>query len=263
MALRLGWLGCLVLPAMLVASGAHAADPPKTPAVETPAQAQAREHFTKARGLYQAGSYREAIGELEAAFALDPTGKDLVFNLGVVHEKLGDIDDALKYFHRYEQMELDPQERSRADAFIKRLEGAKREVKPPPEPQPLPPPPPKQEEPPKHGRIDVLTIGAAVIAAGGIGTGVFFGLRATSNRPSSGYVTGKDGSFGDLQAQADKAHTDAIISDVGFAVGVVAAGAAAYLYFARTRDSHPRSGSITVSATPTPGGGAVILGGRF
>src|SRR5258708_3629396 len=63
--------------------------------------AAARKHFEKARGFYGQGAYREAITELEAAHALDPSAKDLVFNLGVVHEKLSDIDEALNWFRVY------------------------------------------------------------------------------------------------------------------------------------------------------------------
>jgi tetratricopeptide (TPR) repeat protein len=60
--------------------------------------AAARKHFEKARAYYGQGAYREAVNELEAAHVLDPNAKDLVFNLGVVHEKLSDIDEALNWF---------------------------------------------------------------------------------------------------------------------------------------------------------------------
>src|ERR1700690_578312 len=88
----------------------------------------ARKHFEKARSYYGQGAYREAVSELEAAHQLDPNAKDLVFNLGVVHEKLADIDEALTWFRLYTTMDLLPQERDRADAYIRRLEGAKREL---------------------------------------------------------------------------------------------------------------------------------------
>src|SRR5580704_1354868 len=90
--------------------------------------AAARAHFEKARTCYEQGAYREAISELEAAHTLDPTAKDLVFNLGVVHEKLADIDDALTWFRLFTTMDLTPQERERADSYIRRLEGAKSEL---------------------------------------------------------------------------------------------------------------------------------------
>ena len=100
--------------------------------------AAARRHFDKARADYEQGEYREAIAELEAAHALDPSAKDLVFNLGVVHEKLSDIADALEWFQLYTTMSLTPQERDRADAYIRRLEGAKKELaqRPPGPPAP-------------------------------------------------------------------------------------------------------------------------------
>ncbi len=92
------------------------------------AVAAARKHFERARAYTGQGAYREAIAELEAAHQLDPNAKDLVFNLGVVHEKLSDIDEALNWFRLYTTMELVPQERERADAYIRRLEGAKKEL---------------------------------------------------------------------------------------------------------------------------------------
>ncbi len=114
-------------------------------AASADATSAAHQHAAHALDLYRQGSYHEAITELETALKLDPNGKDLVFNLGVVHEKLGDIEDALRYFQRYEQMDLEPQERAKAEAYVKRLQGARREVEKPPEPppprSPLPSPP--------------------------------------------------------------------------------------------------------------------------
>ncbi len=91
----------------------------------------ARRHYDKARADYEQGAYREAIAELDAAHALDPNAKDLVFNLGVVHEKLGDIEDALQWFRLYATMNLTPQEADRAEAYVRRLEGAKKEIEQP------------------------------------------------------------------------------------------------------------------------------------
>ena len=251
---------------------AHA-DPPKPSAEATSA---AHQHATRAHDLYQQGSYHEAIGELEAALKLDPNGKDLVFNLGVVHEKLGDLEDALRYFQHYETMDLDAQERAKADAYVKRLAGARHEVEKPPEPvvvPPAPPPAPPPPPPPQHGRIDAFTIGAASLAVAGYGVGVFFGLRALSERPKAGFVTGPDGSYAQLQDDADKAHRAAVVSDVAFATGIVATGLAAYLYFGRTKPvssddrDHGKTGEpespVVLYGTAIPRGGALFLGARF
>ena len=118
---------CVVLGASLAALARPAlADAP--PATTAANAAAARRHFDKARAFYEQGQYREAIGELDTAHALDPSAKDLVFNLGVVHEKLGDIDDALRWFRLYAGMNLTPQESDRAEAYVRRLQGARREV---------------------------------------------------------------------------------------------------------------------------------------
>ena len=122
----------------------------ETPPAPTEAQVKAQEHYKHARELYQVGSYREASAELEAALVLDPAAKELVFNLGVVSEKLGKFDEALRYFRHYAEMNLSPAEKQRADGFIKRLEGAKNEVvvvAPPPGPAPVETAPKKPEKP--------------------------------------------------------------------------------------------------------------------
>ena len=236
--------------------------------------AAARRHFDKARTDYAQGSYREAIAELEAAHALDPSAKDLVFNLGVVHEKLSDIDDALQWFQLYTTMTLTPQERDRADAYIRRLEGAKRELaQHPPEPPapsgsaPTPAPsesaptgPPPQVRPPR-GRIDGATIAAISVAGAGLVFGTVMSVKAKVDQPT-GFVTGRDGSYADLQSRTDTAHREAIFADVGFGLSIAAGITTAVLYFARTSDS-VQATSPTVSPTPLTGGGGLIVQGSF
>jgi tetratricopeptide (TPR) repeat protein len=94
-------------------TAAASSSPRRASAQDTDAAsvAAARDHFEKARAFYGQGAYREAVAELEAAHALDPSAKDLVFNLGVVHEKLADIDEALQWFQLYTTMNLTAQER--------------------------------------------------------------------------------------------------------------------------------------------------------
>jgi tetratricopeptide (TPR) repeat protein len=248
---------------------------------------EAREHFKRARELYQQGAYREAIAELERARTLDPHAKDLIFNLAVVHEKLADIDDALKYFRLYETMGLTDQERERAEAYLRRLEGAKKELdasanqelqarkerEPPTTPltsqtqtaEPLPPP---RETPPGRGRVDAATISAATLTLLSLGFGTFMGIKAKSDQPAAGFVTGPDGSYAHLQDLAMSAHREAIYADVGFGVTVLAGAATLYLYFGRT--SAPDAAAPgkpakvpLVTAAPTRNGGALVLQGSF
>jgi tetratricopeptide (TPR) repeat protein len=262
----------------LLAPGIAGAQPPRPSAEAT---AQAHQHATHAHDLYQQGAYHEAITELETALKLDPNGKDLVFNLGVVHEKLGDIEDALRYFHRYETMDLDPLERAKADTYLKRLQGARKEVEKPVEPsqgqaralppQPLPAPPPPEIH---YGRFDWLTVTVAVIGVGGIAAGAYYGVKALADRPKPDTPTTSTDGYAQVENSELTAHNEAIISDVSFAVGAAGLAATAVLFFARTRDSAPAGSSVSgsagpgvprvvVSGTPLRGGGAVVFEARF
>jgi tetratricopeptide (TPR) repeat protein len=271
------WLLLAALPSSLLSlpSAAFGAEPAKTPSAE--AAAEAHQHADRAHELYGQGAYRESIAELEAALKLDPNGKGLVFNLGVVHEKLGDIDDALRYFQRYELMDLDAAERAKADAYVKRLQGARKEVEKTPEATPAPPPPPpppppqRAPEPPAHGKIDGWTVGAGVLALGGYAVGTIFGVEALRDKPKSGTMTTGTLGYQHLQSAVDTAHREAIVSDVAFATAAVATLLTTYLFFGRTKNPASRSSGkasskplpVVISGSPLPNGGALFLGALF
>jgi tetratricopeptide (TPR) repeat protein len=233
--------------------------------------AAARKHFDKARADYAQGAYREAIGELEAAHALDPNAKDLVFNLGVVHEKLADIDDALKWFRLYTSMNLTPTERDRADAYVKRLEGAKKELDAKQAAAaaasaatPPPPPPPHDTGPPVHGRIDALTIAGASVTGVALVVGIVMAAKAEQDKPPANFVTTSTQTYDDLVNRVSTSHQEAVVADISFVAAAVLAGATTYLYLGRTRDPAPASsGSTSVSAAPLTGGAAFFVQGSF
>jgi tetratricopeptide (TPR) repeat protein len=274
-------LGLLALASSAVALPALAQPPPPAPGLgadstsnepKTKEQLEAQQHFQRAKDLYQTGAYREAIAELEHARGLDPKAKDLVFNLGIVHEKLGKFDEAITFFRQYMEMEsVTGVERAKAENIIKRIEGAKREV-------PVTPPAGAAEPTPTHpestgnGRIDAATVTAGSIAIVGLGIGATFGILALSNKPS-GFVTGRDGTYDTLQSKTSDAHTQALVADIGFGVGIAAALVTTYLYFGRSKEATPRANrtptrgglvpSLVPSFAPTRSGGAVLFGGTF
>ncbi len=231
----------------------------------------AREHFEKARAFYAQGSYREAVAELEAAHSLDPSAKDLVFNLGVVHEKLADISEALEWFELYTTMSLTAQERERAESYIKRLEGAKKELAPPTEPpaplpdagQPTLETPAVRPAPTRHGRIDAATITAAGIACGTLLFSSVLGIKALADRPSSGFVIGRDGTLDELTHATHFAHDEAMIADIGFGVSIVAGVTAAILYLGRPKDAPASARLPKVSVAPLAGGGSFLVQGSL
>jgi tetratricopeptide (TPR) repeat protein len=265
--LVLSLVGTTLAPTFAYADGPK---PAAAPTAETAASAQAHQHAARAHELYQQGQYHEAISELEAALKLDPNGKDLVFNLGVVHEKLGDIEDALRYFERYETMDLDAPERARAETYLKRLQGARKEVEkpaePPPTPPPAPPPPPEKH----YGRFDALTGAAVVVGVAGLAAGTIFGVKALSDRPKTTATTDTNG-YAQVESGEASAHNEGVASDVCFLVGIAGVATAAVLFFARTRDSasppagstSPRPAAVVVSGAPLRGGGGLLLQATF
>ncbi len=62
--------------------------------------------YTQATALIGAGKYGEAIPLLEKVVAAKPQNADALNDLGYSHRKVGQIDEALKYYHR--ALELQP-----------------------------------------------------------------------------------------------------------------------------------------------------------
>lgn len=247
---RLPWLVVPSAAALLYAGSAGAVPPggasaaPAGSGVTSSAHQGAMKAYAEARVLYQRGQYREAVKRLEEARVLDPTAKELVYNLALVHEKLGELDDALRYTKMYAAIETDPGERERAEKTVERLEGARKDlaakkepvVEAPPQaplvvPSAAPPPPPP---PARRGRLDAWTIGAAGVSVVGLGAGTFFGISALSQSPNDPTTSRGGSSVQSLRDDASSAHGKAIVADVGFGIAVVAGAAAAILYFTRT-----------------------------
>jgi tetratricopeptide (TPR) repeat protein len=250
---------------------AQAAATPKPGSKE--AKRLAKQHFENALKLYRSGQYRDAIVELDHAIELDPDAKDLHYNRGLVHEKLGEIDLAIISFRRFTELETDPKELERVIQIIHRLEGAKQNVK---TDEPVAPPPPtetpksaavvvvERDKPQpvqaekRKGRLDAwvyVTGGAAIVA---LGVGTYYGVQALRTQPSSNDATGPDHTVYGLQDQQRRAHDYAITADIAIGVGIALGGAAALLYF--TRDAKPKT---QVGAMVGPNGGLVGMRSAF
>jgi tetratricopeptide (TPR) repeat protein len=192
-------------------------------------QAQAKGHFEQALSYYRAGKYRSAVIELQAAIDRDPSGKDLVYNLALVDEKLGDYTAAIAALRRFQALETDAIEVTRAERTIERLEGARAEL---------------ADETrsayfagtlcakPARGRFDAWVVGATSVAVVAAVTGAIFGVRALFLDPA-GSTTGPSTSFDSLRSRAHRAHSSAVIADLAFAVSFASGATAAGLYFMR------------------------------
>lgn len=201
----------------------------------------------EARALYEAGEYRKAITKLEQALSLDPNGRELVYNLALIHEKLADVDAAERYYRAYLEMETDATLRERTQRALKRIEGAKRELAAKPagtvEPEAGPAAPPAPQPSQSRG-VDrgaaarpaaTRPIGPWVWITGGLSAsalvvGNVFAISALAKSPGDDATTGNDVGVDDLRRDAEAAHRRAVIADVSFIVCVVAGTAAALLY---------------------------------
>ncbi len=247
-------LAALACPAVAVAGPTQ--DPSAEPAPGSPAAVKrAKKHFQQALASYKSGAYREAIAELKEALRFDPNGKDLVYNLAVVHEKLGELDEAIEQFRRFTQMETDPKEIERVEKTIRRLEGARDELRAkqqqtpatePAEEQPESSPPAPQMRttrvvvaPREKGRLDAFTYGAAGVTGLATVVGIIYSMRAVSTRPGSDEATGPGTTVFDLQDRAQRAHNYAVTADVAFVVALLGGGATALLYFGRDKEKAP------------------------
>ncbi len=198
-----------------------------TEAAHAPGEAAA--HFERALVWYRAGKYRLAAQELGAALDHDPGGKDLVFNLALVQEKLGDIDGAIRSLQRFQGMEKDPAELERAAQTIERLEGARVELLAGAPATPAPVelcPVPRQ-----RGRFDAWVAGTSGLAIASLLVGSVFAVRALT---LSGEATG---SVQALQSRAGRARDAELVADIAFSTTLLVGAGSVALYFGRYADA--------------------------
>jgi tetratricopeptide (TPR) repeat protein len=253
-------------------AGSSALAQPRRPQPATPAAAQesaerkrrveeAKKLHDEARELYEAGEYRKAIAKLDQALQQDPEGKELVYNLALIYEKLGDVDAAERYYRQYLEMETEPPLVERTQRALKRIEGARKELPQRGQAAPAPSAAPTADAPVEMTR----PIGPWVWITGGVAlsaliVGNVFAISAVSKSPGDDARTGDGVGVGDLQADAESAHDRAVVADVSFLVALLAGGAAAYLYLSTPRRAQsPTAGNgaarpLDVAAAPGRGG---------
>lgn len=224
-------------------------------------QARAVELHDEAKALYERGLYRRAIAKLEAAIELDPEGKELVYNLALIHEKLAEADVAEGYYLRYIQMETDPKARERALAIVKRLHGAQKNIEADIQERAVVATTSAGPSAPT-ARVDaaapvsrtpspmVFVIGGVAVAAVGVGIG--FGVSALTTNPGAA-TTGPDLTAYDLETRARSAHTQAVIADLAFVTSLVVGAAATVLYLVESHGGRGAPAAAPVSPAAAPG----------
>jgi len=197
---------------------------------------RAAEHFERALAWYRAGKYQRAVAELEAALQRDPNGKDLVFNLALVQEKLGDVSGAIASLERFQSMEKDPKELERASQTIARLRGAQAELL-----ASAPHAPAAAvssaacPEPRTRGKFDGWVIGTGSLALASLLVGTVFGVRSLTL---------------DADSEQSRARDAATIAEIALATSLLAGAGSVALYFGRLADTPPEALARPIQPLP-------------
>ena len=117
--------------AALLAALAVALAPVAVRAQPTDTVAEARQHFQTGKQLFDAGDFRGAIREFEAANKLAPAPL-LLFNIGLAYERLGEAGPALQYFKAYLEQMPNASNRSLVEIKIDRLQNGQGAATQPP-----------------------------------------------------------------------------------------------------------------------------------
>lgn len=250
----------LLVAGRAIADGAPVPAPPAVSPEQEAREKQAMALHDEARELHAHGRYRAAIARLEAALALDPQGKELVYNLALIHERLGEIDPAVRYYRRYLETETDPREREKIEGVLKRLEGAKQDLvvaagaAPPPAPEAAAP---AAATSPRSFGPWVIVTGA--VGAMGLFTGVVLGVSALARSPGASAITGPGVTADDLLADARAAHRQAVGADIALLIGLAATGAAVGIHLGSRAAAGPapRAASPRIDLALGPLAGAL------
>jgi tetratricopeptide (TPR) repeat protein len=252
-------LGALAF-SLCVVAAARAEEPaPAQSELLKEAPPAALEHYERGREHFRSGHYREAIVELKAALALDPSSANLLYNVAYTSELAGDIRGAIEYYDKYVAAlpASEREEREKTKVTLHRLEGRLKE-----HPAAATAPTPAARG---FGRADVLFWsllgGGAASLAGGAITGV---VALQREHDVKNFVAGKDGSLARRNKLIDQTHSFALASDIMMGAGAALVIAAGLLFSLRAPVEHPTDATSPQAGIATDGRSLVAtLRGRF
>ncbi len=241
----------------------------------------ARRLYKKGDRAYAEGRYADAVTAFEEAYAL--SGRPLLlFNLGNAYERLERYQDAAEALDRY-LPDAKPREQ---DAIEKRIENLKRRAKKQEEAKEREKEAKKAERR-KHASVAVkkhehhepkagtsssalgyvfLGTGGAALVVGGV-----FSVMALSARhdeqSNCATTSGQRLCTTDADSAIQRDQRYSLAADIGFGVGIVAAGVGAYLVLGSHHEKEAagteRGFTSALGARPRPGGGELDLVGAF
>jgi tetratricopeptide (TPR) repeat protein len=210
----------------------------------------ALEHHDEAKRLYARGDYVGAVQHLRHAVQLDPDAKTLFYNLGLIEEKLGRIDDAIADYRRCLELASDDDEREELGLVIQRLQGARGQNAfgpRPATPAPAPPPPP----PPRREGVSPWVWVAGATAMSSFVVATILASRAAATDPGNETVTSSSKSLEQLQSDADAAHQLAMGADIALGIGAAATAATVIVALTTSGSGAPEQPAIALTVAPT------------
>lgn len=230
---------------------------------------RARLHFQSGSSYFDVGEYENALREFEQAYRLSNRAA-LLYNIGLTHERLGNLREAADALRRY-VAETDPPERETLELRIRNIEerAARQASEGDTEPvdggsgedtvvPPGPNGPTVVDAEPSGG---LPTPALVSFIAGGVGLATFgiFGALALS----------EDGSLEDSCAdactddQVSSLRTYNTIADIGLGVAVVGAALGVIFLVTSGGDDAPSDGAASVAPWATASAAGVAAGGTF
>lgn len=233
----------------------------------------AQERYERGKKLYQAKQYASAALEFAAAYELDAHAKFLLFNLGLARRMAGACKEALVAYRAFLEANPPDPAASNARIGIERCEQVISSLPPaPPDPEPAPPPSRAPDAPVRPAAAPSPTtpptqppdarptpwyrdgVGAVLVGTGTVGVIASVTLYALARRSAA--ATFSPTSFDDYEAnrtRASRLETASWISG-GVSAALLVGGA---IQLARHPDRR------TVAVTPTRGGAALVVEGRW
>ncbi len=243
---------------------------------------QARQLYTKATDHFAAKRYGEALAAFTEVYNLSAK-PEVLYNLGLCAEKLGDRERAIAYFELYLEELPDADDAAEVRAHLRHLNNEPAPEQPPPDPAPAvaPPPDAAMEEAPPIATLDReslepiddemftdeepqqgvfwpgVTLGVGGLLLGG---GIVTAILAHKKYNDLEVSCSPDCTDDDIST----AHSLAIASDIQFATGAAAAITGIFLWVFRKKVPSEHSIAISASTTKTGSQGAqLMINGRF
>jgi tetratricopeptide (TPR) repeat protein len=269
----MGPLRVAVLATVLLGSAAAQAQKPEQPKTADP-QADAAARYREGVAAFEAGRFAEALAAFTESYNLS-SETDLLYNLGVCSEKVGDRDKAIAYYQLYLEEKPDAEDAPAVQARLLALRRgpADQAAAPPPAPPPQEAPAPAAGDdgagmPAEEGRKRNPNAGPAVLM--GIGALVVVTGAATAASAYKKYKDLESTCSPDCSGgKVDGVRNVALAADIQFAVGGAAVVAGFLWWLLKTRHEESADGGSAGTARifPTPfaaaDGGGVTLEGRF